>query len=385
MIVNKPPYVPLTMQIVNASPLSGLTHVSTFSGGGGTCIGFRLAGYRTLWANDVEAHARQCYRANLEAPIDGRDIRTITATDILTSVGLRAGELDVFEGSPPCTAFSTAGKRAKGWGQTKTHAGHTQTNVEDLFFEWLRLLDGLRPRAFMAENVAGMVRGVAKGYFKDVIRQMKALGYRTAAQILDAQWLGVPQRRTRVIFIGVRDDQDIEPRFPKPQPYFYSVRDALPWLTAARFDTGGHFQKEEFIDRASPTILASSQNSSHYQATGPLSRQTCPLDQGRSDRAIPMPPCRQRETGKAFMAVDVDPDAACPTVTRSGGTDLSLPDPDVKRRRFTMAELRRVCSFPDDYVMEGSYTRQWERLGNSIPPMMAYAIAATLRDTLLPR
>jgi len=141
--MKKPLFTPLTMADVQAAPLTGLTHVSTFSGGGGSCLGFRLAGFRTLWANDIEEHARQCYQANLASPIDGRDIRHLTAADILTATGLAIGELDVFEGSPPCTAFSTAGKRAKGWNQTKDHAGHVQTNVEDLFFEWLRLLDGL--------------------------------------------------------------------------------------------------------------------------------------------------------------------------------------------------------------------------------------------------
>ena len=71
----KPPYRPLMMADVRSAPLTGLTHVSTFSGAGGTCLGFRLAGFRTLWANDIEEHARRCYARNLDSPIDGRDIR----------------------------------------------------------------------------------------------------------------------------------------------------------------------------------------------------------------------------------------------------------------------------------------------------------------------
>ena len=243
----KPPYQPLMMADVINAPLNGLTHVSTFSGAGGTCLGFRLAGFQTLWANDIEDHARQCYSANLSSPIDGRDIRHLRPEDILQAIGLKVGDLNVFEGSPPCTTFSTAGQRHKGWHKNREHAGITQSNIEDLFFEWLRLLEGLRPRAFVAENVAGLVKGIAKGYFKDILRRMKVLGYQTEAQLIDAQWLGVPQQRTRVIFIGVREDLQQRPVFPRPQSYRYSVRDALPWITAACYDTKGQFRGEARI------------------------------------------------------------------------------------------------------------------------------------------
>jgi DNA (cytosine-5)-methyltransferase 1 len=428
-MMNKPAFEPLTMGAVNAAPLTGLTHVSTFSGGGGSCLGFRLAGFRTLWANDLEAHARDCYRANLASPIDGRDIRQVTAADILTTIGLAAGELDVFEGSPPCTAFSTAGKRAKGWGQTKDHAGHVQRNVEDLFFDWLHLVDGLRPRAFVAENVAGLVKGVAKGYFKDILRQMKALGYRTEARVLDAQWLGVPQQRSRVIFIGLRDDLDVMLRWPAPWTYQYSVRDALPWIGRVIHDTSGLYGAGDVTDRPSPaiTIGVNSINSLHFKV---------------NDLALP-PSC----TPGSYGVQEINPDRPCPTVTiASPGSDLAVtiegangfnghrgrsPDavmqtvqagrpvnvitgrvgshfkrtdvsverplntvqcsdpaqtryevgPD--RRKFTIDELKRICSFPDDYVMSGSYAQQWARLGNSVPPLMAKAIGEAVRDALL--
>jgi len=425
---DKPPFEPLMMAAVNAAPLTGLTHVSTFSGGGGSCMGFRLAGFTTLWANDLEAHARDCYRANLTSPIDGRDIRQVTAADILTAIGLAAGELDVFEGSPPCTAFSTAGKRAKGWGQTKDHAGHVQSNVEDLFFDWLRLVDGLRPRTFVAENVAGLVKGVAKGYFKDILRQMKALGYRTEARVLDAQWLGVPQQRSRVIFIGLRDDLDVMLRWPAPWTYQYSVRDALPWIGRVIHDTSGLYGAGDVTDRPSPaiTIGVNSINSLHFKVND-----------------LALPPSR---TPGSYGVQEINPDRPCPTVTiGSPGNDLAVtiegangfnghrgrsPDavmqtvqagrlnvitgrvgshfkrtdvsverplntvqcsdpaqtryevgPD--RRKFTIDELKRICSFPDDYVMSGSYAQQWARLGNSVPPLMAKAIGEAVRDALL--
>jgi DNA (cytosine-5)-methyltransferase 1 len=353
-ISKKPPFKPLTMAQVRAAPLTGLTHVSTFSGAGGTCLGFRMAGFRTLWANDIEDHARQCYSRNLESPIDGRDIRHLTAADILTATGLQAGELDVFEGSPPCTAFSTAGKLAKGWNKTKDHAGHVQTNVEDLFYEWLRLLEGLQPRAFVAENVAGMVRGVSKGYFKDVLRKMKALGYQVEARVLDAQWLGVPQVRRRVIFIGIRNDLNAAPVHPKPLAYQYSVRDALPWIagnSSVIHDTSGTHSIGVLPAHApAPAIVA------HRAGT-----MFCQVQNG------------------AFPKKYSSSSSSSPTIMAGRTTELKS---ETERRKFSIAELKRICSFPDDYEMTGSYAQQWARLGNSVPPLMAKAIAESVRDVL---
>lgn len=193
----KPPYHIPSMAEIASVPANGLTMVSTFSGCGGTCLGFRMAGYRVLWANDSDPHAQETYRANHAGTLLPRDIREITAADMLAATGLKPGELDVFEGSPPCTVFSTMGQRSRKWGGVAEHAGAENVKIEDLFFEWIRLLADLQPRAFVAENVSGLVKGVARGYFKDIIARMKAAGCRVEARLLDAQWLGVPQERQR--------------------------------------------------------------------------------------------------------------------------------------------------------------------------------------------
>jgi len=100
-----------TVSSIRQIPPNGLKAVSTFSGGGGTCLGMTLAGYDVVWANDCDSHARETYTANLGKPIDGRLLNDVTVADILSETGLKEGELDVFEGSPPCTKFSTAGRR----------------------------------------------------------------------------------------------------------------------------------------------------------------------------------------------------------------------------------------------------------------------------------
>lgn len=104
------------------------------------------------------------------------------------------GELDLLEGSPPCAAFSTAGKRSATWGRTKAYS-ETAQRSDDLFFEYARLLAGLRPRAFVAENVSGLVKGVAKGYFLRIRQALADLGYRVGAARISS---GVTSRTSRV-------------------------------------------------------------------------------------------------------------------------------------------------------------------------------------------
>jgi DNA (cytosine-5)-methyltransferase 1 len=361
--IDKPPYrVPLMSEIVDL-PWNGLKVASTFSGAGGSCTGYRMAGFKVVWANEFVPAAQASYKANAAADcfLDCRDIKLVTADDIFAATGLEQGELDLFDGSPPCQAFSTAGKREKGWGTAKKYEhGASQCN-ETLFSQYVRLLRGLMPKTFVAENVSGLVKGTAKGYFLEILADLKASGYRVTCKVLDAQWLGVPQMRQRTIFVGVREDLGIDPVHPKPLAYRYSVRDALPWIGG--IEHGDGFKADgngRFISdgaKPAPPILA-----------------------GRAVRVQPLPPSRK---AGAYGVTEVDPNSPCATVTISSpGNDLAVPH-GVERRKFTIAELKRICSFPDDFVLCGTYAQQWERLGNSVPPVMMRAIATEIRDKIL--
>jgi DNA (cytosine-5)-methyltransferase 1 len=242
--MTKPPYRVPTMAELRAVEPSGYRVVSTFTGAGGSCTGFRLAGFTIAWASEFVAAARETYAANWpDTPLDDRDIREVDPAEILAAIG--GGELDVLEGSPPCSSFSMAGKRDRGWGETRHYSDERSQRTDDLFPEYVRLLKGLRPRAFVAENVAGMVRGKAKGYFIDLYGELEAAGYVVEARLLDAQWLGVPQARSRIIFTGLRADlvesTGVRPRLPAPFPYRYSLRDVLPDLGAAQIEDARTF------------------------------------------------------------------------------------------------------------------------------------------------
>ena len=471
-----------TVSSIRQIPPNGLKVVSTFSGGGGTCLGMTLAGYEVVWANDCDPHARETYTANLGKPIDGRLLNEVTAGDILSETGLKEGELDLFEGSPPCTKFSTAGRREKGWNRKEIHAGKVQANTEDLFFEWIRLARGLRPKVFVAENVAGLVKGVAKGYFKDILKEMKSLGYQVEARLLDAKWLGVPQRRARIIFIGVRDDLSRRPTFPKPLHRQWTVRQAIgDLLTSSSFmlkddarsfkkspdtsadaivahdcnatqysdrgrnmievegDRSGYGKRTIITDEPSSMVIASAQNidvlmhghiqmkspqntsrhsldapsptvqaagfdnANHYQNTLEVDfkdgyKSTYPSMQDVADKSSPT--IRSGRSFQIEQKVEAeqivgntnyrptwgDLDHAHASLL-SGGPNNGQGKLQYKtiRRHLTIQEVKRLCSFPDDYVLDGSFGKQWARLGNAVPPMMAYHIGRAIRDGIFRR
>ena len=119
--IEKPPYaVPTMSDVARVRGTNGLRVVSTFSGCGGSCLGFEMAGFEVIWASEFVPAAREVYELNHPGVIlDDRDVREVKPEDVRRAIGLRAGELDVLEGSPPCASFSTAGKREKGWGKVK--------------------------------------------------------------------------------------------------------------------------------------------------------------------------------------------------------------------------------------------------------------------------
>src|SRR5687767_12534658 len=121
--MTKPPYRVPSMAEIAAVPWNGFTAVSTFSGCGGSSLGYKMAGFRVLWANEFIPAAQEVYRANHPATIlDTRDIRTVQPEDILDAIKLKPGQLDLFDGSPPCASFSTAGAREAGWGKVKKYS-----------------------------------------------------------------------------------------------------------------------------------------------------------------------------------------------------------------------------------------------------------------------
>jgi len=386
--LNKPPYQVPSMEEIAAVPWNGYNVVSTFSGAGGSCLGYRMAGYRVLWASEFIEAARQVYKLNHpDSILDSRDIREVQPGDILQAIGLDVGEIDLLDGSPPCASFSTAGKREKGWGQVKNYSD-TKQRVDDLFFEYARIVKGLQPRVFVAENVSGLIKGKAKGYFKLILQELKDCGYNVRAKVLDAQWLGVPQMRQRVIFIGVRNDLGLQAVYPKPLEYQYSVRDALPWI--AKVDMGGRFGEVDSVSAANTAYMAvgTGPNSGNGLATmveaeTDISRYAI----GDEWEKMGKPGTQSAKYFQLTRAPVNGPSGAITQdlghISADGTASGATVTHPTEKRKFSIAELKRICAFPDDFQLIGSYAQQWERLGRAVPPVMMSYIAKTIQTEVL--
>lgn len=308
------------------------TAISFFSGCGGSSTGYKLAKFKVLYANEFIPEAANTYKANHPGTIvDSADIRTINPKDVLKSVNLKRGELDLLDGSPPCSAFSTAGSMSKGWGEVKKYSDTTQ-RVDDLFFEYVRVLKYMQPKTFVAENVPAIAFGNAKCYYIEILTALRECGYNVQAAVLDSSYLDVPQVRKRLIFVGVRNDfvkRGFVPVFPKPNTYQIKTSDILPHIVGIR------------------------------------------------DPAISLYISAQRP----FFTITASDATTTETARFSSGAFVETQCGE--QRKLTIAELKILSSFPKDFELTGTFQQQWERIGRAVPPLMMYHVAKTIRDKIL--
>jgi DNA (cytosine-5)-methyltransferase 1 len=351
--------VPSMSEVEKVKGTNGFKVVSTFSGCGGVCLGLKMAGYKVLWANEFIEAARDTYKANHpEVILTGEDIRTVPGATILETLNIKRGEIDLLEGSPPCASFSTAGLIDKGWGKVKTYSDSVQRS-DDLFFEYSRLIGELYPKVFIAENVSGLVKGKALGYFKEILRDLKSKGYEVEAKLLDASYLGVPQARQRIIFVGVRKDlvekYGVKPVFPTPINKRVTLRDVI--------GSGPEDVKESYLDPETEFEIG-------------LGKYAV----GREWENTPI----GGSSEKYFQLVRPALDKPVGTITATAGVvgAASIAHP-LEKRKFNLKELRALQSFPEDFILTGSYQQRAERIGRSVPPLMAKAIGETIRVEIL--
>lgn len=349
--------VPSMAEIENIEP-NGFKVVSTFSGGGGSCLGYRMAGFEVVWANEFVEEAQKTYRANhKDTFLNTQDIRTVSAKQIMSEAKIEKGQIDLFDGSPPCSAFSTAGKREKIWGKEKAYSDTVQ-RVDDLFFEYTRLLYELQPKTFIAENVSGLVKGKARGYFKEILKRMEESGYVVSARLINAKNLGVPQSRERIIFYGIRKDLNAIPEFPKPQRQIITLKDAL-----------------EGVENDEEEVKA-------------LLEEIEKHNYGKVLKKLPKNPKKAIKgskimNGSYFNLSRESFYEPCSTICQANGRHSASGNcHPTEDRKFTIAEVKRIMSVPDDFILTGSYTEQWERLGRMVPPVMMKHIAESVAETL---
>ena len=337
--------VPLMGEIREVKPLFSV--VSLFAGGGGSSTGYRMAGGKVLAASELVKEAADTYQVNWpDTKVLRGDIRELSPKSLLSAINLNPGELDLLDGSPPCSAFSTAGARDKNWGKKKAYSDVVQENVEDLFFEYIRILGGVMPRCFVAENVSGLAKGRSKGYLNEILRGLRGCGYHVECKLLDAKHLGVPQTRQRTIFVGVRDDLysgNLEGNLhPEPLPTKVTLKKAFLGLS----------NKDKDLEECSLD---------GFKVLGLLKG----LSPGQ-------------QHAKRFNLVKAHPYKPSQCITATSGCLSAAAVRHWDNRGFTVKEVKRIMSIPDDYILTGNYKSQVERLGRMVCPFMSRAIGEKL-------
>jgi DNA (cytosine-5)-methyltransferase 1 len=178
---------------------------SCFSCGGGSTMGYKLAGFDVIGCNEIDPKMMEAYRANHNPKFSYLEpIQTFKLRDDLPP---ELYNLDILDGSPPCSSFSMAGSREDGWGKEKKfREGQAEQVLDTLFFDFIELAAKLRPKVVIAENVKGLLLGEAKAYVNRILIEFDKAGYYVTYKLLDASKMGVPQRRERVFFLAVRKD-----------------------------------------------------------------------------------------------------------------------------------------------------------------------------------
>lgn len=176
---------------------------SCFACGGGSTMGYKLAGYNVIGNCEIDKKINDIYIKNHHPKYNY--CMGIQELKKIKEFPKELYNLDILDGSPPCSAFSLAGEREKNWGKNKKfREGQTRQVLDDLFFEFIDLAEILKPKIIIAENVKGLIMGNAKGYVNLIVKRLNKIGYNVQLFLLNAARMGVPQRRERVFFIATR-------------------------------------------------------------------------------------------------------------------------------------------------------------------------------------
>lgn len=327
-----------------AVPKNGIKVMSTFACGGGSSMGYKRAGCEVIAANDIDPEMAWHYKLN----INPKHYFLCPINELLTKeLPPELFELDILDGSPPCSTFSMAGSREKAWGKDKHfREGQAKQVLSDLFFDYLDLVGRLKPKVAIAENVKGMLIGNAKGYTKLIMARFNELGYRPQLFLLNAADCGVPQKRERVFFVAVRNDIDVPPLKLAPTHLHIGVE-------AACFD----------VDTGPTKVRLNDQKYWHITRPGESYSNTKK---------------RLGEKEGCFSHIRLHAEKPSCTLTSNLQTVTHWKYP----RQLNFNEVKRIGSFPDDYSTKTAEIGKY-MIGMSVPPKMTEQVARAVCEQWL--
>lgn len=305
---------------------------SCFSCGGGSSMGYKLAGYEVVGFCEIDPKIAAIYKTNLNPRYPF--IEGIQSFNKRQSYPDELYNLDILDGSPPCSSFSMAGARERLWGEEKKfREGQAVQVLDDLFFEYIELGRRLQPKVIVAENVKGLIQGNARGYVKLIFNQLDKAGYKTQLFLLNSAVMGVPQARERTFFIASRKDLNLPP-------------------ITLRFDDKPIASKDAFTGCKTDGKSLSPSLKSDWER----------LKYGQKK--------------KYFSSAILNPNLPSPTLTScvtGGGASVMHWD---SPRKISPSEAIRLQTFPDDYRFLGEDAGYI--IGMSVPPLMISRISTQI-------
>lgn len=327
--------------------------IELFAGAGGLALGIEQAGFDTIGLIEFDKSAAESLRRNRPWwNVINEDIANISSLDLENYFGMEKGQLDLLSGGAPCQSFSYAGKRL---------------GLDDargtLFYHYALFLNKLQPKMFLFENVRGLLTHDGGKTFKTILNIFEQEGYKVEYKVMNAWEYGVPQKRERLIMIGIHDNlkDRVEFKFPKSHKYKPVLRDIL--LDCPKSDGSSYSEAKRKIFELVPA--------------------------GGYWRDIPeniakeyMKSCWDMEGGRTGILRKLSLDEPSLTVLTSPSqkqTDRCHP---MEARPFTVRENARCQTFPDDWQFCGSVGQQYKQVGNAVPVNMAYEIGLKIRESL---
>lgn len=314
---------------------NGLKVFSCFHCGGGSTMGYKLAGYDVLGGVEIDPEMMQIYRANHNPKHSF--LMGVEAFNKLPKEKIpdELFDLDILDGSPPCSSFSMAGSREKAWGEKKKfREGQEDQVLDDLFFHFIQTATILRPKVVVAENVKGLIIGKAKGYVKQIFQMFNLAGYDVQLFLLNSAFMGVPQTRERTFFIARRSDlrlQSVKMNFNEN-----TISISKAWE--------GIEEKEKDVSRSS------------------MVKYWNKIKPGEAMSKV-------HEKGSLFGQIKINPKKPAPTLTSKEYQLWNHEEP----RLLSKTQIIRLQSFPDDYNFLGKETKYV--CGMSVPPFMMQRIS----------
>jgi DNA (cytosine-5)-methyltransferase 1 len=326
---------------------------SCFACGGGSTMGYKLAGFDVLGCNEIDPKMMEAYRVNHNPKYSY--LEPIQTFKLRKDLPKELYNLDILDGSPPCSSFSMAGNREKDWGKKKKfREGQAEQVLDNLFFDFIDLAKELQPKVVVAENVKGLLLGSAKEYVRNIYRAFDLAGYYCQHWLLDASKMGVPQRRERVFFVCLRKD------LANPFLYQKDLFTVVPKLDL-KFNEPKILFKEIYDGLGDPIT--------EYKLKAWQHRK--PTDSGIADSKA-----RAGMKVSDFNHCYLKKDKVMPTITGKGAAGMSLYDEPIKP---SDSELKKGGSFPLDY----NYDKIGYLIGMSVPPVMTAQISVRIYEQWL--